>query len=194
VVAISRVKVEFSGAAVVGPAASSFFTTGQVQNLRNPLITLWQVLKGQMPPTCTITIPNTGETYDDVTGDLVDVWTDGTTSTQVGEGLGNFARGVGARIVWSTNGVTNNRRVKGSTYVVPITAAAYGPDGTIADGVITAWNAATGIFVAATQSDLIIWTRPVTGGPGQTGSAGKSQGVTGATVPDRISTLRSRRV
>jgi len=186
-VAISRVKVEFSGSAVTGPAASSFYTTGQVQNLRNPLVTLWTALRLQMPPTLTVTIPTTGEVFDSVTGDLTDTWSTGTPVALVGTGAGGFAAGVGARLVWKTAGVTNNRRVRGSTFVVPLTIAVYGADGTIDNAVVADWKTKCSDFTVATTTDLVIWTRPRGGTPG------KVQGVTGSDVPDRVSTLRSRR-
>lgn len=187
-VAISRVQVVFSGGAVVGPAASSFFTTGQVDDLRNPLITFWTAIKGAFPSTLTMTIPNTGETYDDVTGDLLNIWTEGTTFTQSGTSAASFARGVGARVVWDTAGVTNNRRVRGSTFLVPMASNNFSNDGTIDDGTLSDLRTAASALVVAAVTDFTIWTRPKGASPG------KTSGVVGSTVPDKVSTLRSRRV
>lgn len=194
-VAISRVKVEFSGSAIVGAGSASFFTTGQVGNLRTPLIALWNQLRTAMPASLSIVIPNSGEVLDDVTGDLTDVWTEGTAYTATGTSSAIFAKGVGMRLVWLTGGTTRNRRVRGSTYVVPLYAQAYDLDGTIESAVLAATRTNAENFVAATQSDFVIWTRPRPA-PGGIGPAtpGKSSGVTGSFVPDAVTTLRSRRV
>ena len=184
---ISRIQAVFTGAGVVGPASASMYTTGQVINARVPWFQLWNALANYMPSSVTITIPNTGETYDDATGDLVEIWTSGTTSTVNGAGSGSFAKGVGARIIWNTAGTTNNRRVRGSTFVVPLSGASYDTDGTLTATVAAALASNASTFVAATQSDFVIWTRP------RPGVTGKSSGVLGSAAPDTISTLRSRR-
>lgn len=188
-VAISRVKAVLSGAAVVGPAASSVFTTGQPANIRGPWIDFWEQVLGAFPTSLTVTIPNTGETYEDTTGALIDIWTDGTNDVQTGTSPEpKFASGCGGRVVWGTAGLTNQRRVRGATYLVPFSTAAYQADGTIDNVIQGAIRSAAEAFVAATQSDFVIWTRPIDG------AGGKSSGVTGATFPDKVSTLRSRRV
>ena len=48
-----------------------------------------------------------------------------------GSGQGGFAAGVGARVVWETGAVRNGRRVRGSTFVVPIWSSAYETNGTL---------------------------------------------------------------
>jgi len=187
--AISRVQAVFSGSAVVGPAASAVFTTGQVENLRNPWIDFWEVCAGVMPPSLTITIPATGETYDDATGELQEIWAAGTTAVIPGSASQpHFARGVGGRVVWNTQGLTNNRKVKGSTFIIPIAGSFYDTDGTLNAGTVSGIAAAAQAFVVATVTDFVVWTRPVNG------AGGKSSGVVSSAFPDKISTLRSRRV
>lgn len=186
-VAISRVSVQFSGSAVVGPSSASFFTTGQPLDFQLPLKALWTALKSSMPSSCTITVPAVGETFDDATGQLIELWTAGTPMVANGGGNEAFARGVGGRLVWNTNGLTNNRRVRGSTFVVPLVAGAYDTDGTLSNAMLSGWNTVVETFVAATSTDFSIWTRPING------AGGKSSGVTGFAIPDKIATLRSRR-
>jgi hypothetical protein len=187
-VAISRVQLVFSGSAVVGPAASAFYTTGQVDDLRGPLIALVTQLVQRNPPSLTLTIPNSGEVYDDVTGDLQSLWTDGTTYSAVGTGSPVYAKGVGMRLVWDTLGITNNRRVRGSTFYVPISSNCFSEDGDILEAVRSAGQTAVDTFVAATVTDLSIWTRPKGGAPG------KTSGVVAGRLVDKVATLRSRRV
>lgn len=186
--AISRVQVQFTGPAVIGPSSTSFFTTGQLDDFRTPLTVLWTVLAQQMPPTCTVTIPNTGETFEDDTGALIELWGDGNTFTVVGQGTPVYAAGCGGRIVWTTSSMTNNRRVRGSNFIVPIGSGSYDANGTIADGVVNAWATACQVFrVATATAGHSIWTRP------KNGAGGKPNGVTGHLVPDKVATLRSRR-
>ena len=83
--------------------------------------------------------------------------------------------------------MTNNRRVRGSTFVVPLHGSSYDVDGTLTSSVASGLASNASTFVAATQSDFVIWTRP------RPGVVGKSSGVTGSSAPDKISTLRSRR-
>ena len=141
-----------------------------------------------MPSAVTVTIPSSGEVFDSVTGDLTGTWTQGTTSTFPGSGSGAFARGVGIRVLWFTDGHTNNRRVRGTTYVVPCTSATYDSDGTIQGAIITDWTTHCSTYIAATSTDAVIWTRP------KNGAGGKTQSLTGVQVPDSVTTLRSRRV
>lgn len=188
-VAISRVRALFSGSAVQGPAMSSVFTTGDPVNTQAPWAAFWDSLRPMLPPSLTITIPNTGETYEDSTGALTEVWTDGVVGSMVGtSGIPEYARGVGARVVWNTNGTTNNRRVRGSTFIVPIAISSFDVDGTLKTTTRSLLTASVNTFVAATTTDLTIWTRPING------TGGKSSGVTAGAVPDSVSTLRSRRV
>lgn len=168
---------------------SSVYTTGDPLNTQNPLKDFFTSISGGFPANLTITIPDTGETVEDSTGELLEVWTAGTPGALVGTATSPaFARGVGVRAVFNTNGLTNNRRVTGSMFLVPLGVGAYDTDGTIAAASLTAFRDAVDDFVAATVGDLSVWTRPVNG------AGGKSSGVTSGFVPDKITTLRSRRV
>lgn len=97
----------------------------------------------------------------------------------------------GVVTTWRTAGVRNGRRVRGRTFLVPCSNTAYGNDGTLdttAQGIFQ--NAATALAADdAANFELGVWSRNT--GPGI--EDGEWFRVTGATVPDRVAILRSRR-
>jgi hypothetical protein len=101
----------------------------------------------------------------------------------------NYAAGVGFRFVWNTAGVTRRRRVRGSTYIVPIKGSFYGPDGTIDNTLITNALASAATLVAADSGSMRVWSRPSAAGA----SDGAAHQVLSASVPDTVTWLRSRR-
>lgn len=185
---INRLRVQWTGSAIVGPGVSTFYTAAtEPSALRAAVLTFFGVAAVNMPTTCGLVIPSSGETLEDSTGEVTGIWTDGTPSTVFGTDPGVYAAGVGARMVWETNGVTNNRRVRGSTFLCPMGAGGYQSDGTLNNTLRTNLQNAGNAFVASLLDGLVIWTRPVDG------AGGKIQTVTAAYAPDKVSWLVSRR-
>lgn len=172
---------------MVGGGVSTFFldeaTTGFVADLYD----FFYALRDAIPAGTTITIPNGGDLIDVATGGLSGTWTDGTTQTVSGNGVGTWANGVGARILWPTSGVKNGRRVKGSTFIVPLPVAAYEGSSNITSAYLAHLESAATGLVAALGSNQQIYSRPV-GGAG-----GAANTVVNWEVPDAVSWLRSRR-
>jgi hypothetical protein len=142
---------------------------------------------GVVPSGVQWVIPSSGDIIESVDGSLAGSWSDpGTGGTVASSGVGSWANGVGARIVWNTDGVFNGDRVRGSTFIVPLWISAYEGAGNLTSTTITQLQNTADALVAALP-ELGIWSRP----------AGLSQGefnaVVSATVPDRVSWLRSRR-
>lgn len=102
-------------------------------------------------------------------------------------GAAGFALGVGARVVWNTSGIFGGRRVRGSTFIVPLTIGSYEGAGQITAGVIATMQGAANTLAGFGPDGMFIWSRP------QPGTPGEAQTVTGAIAPDRVSWLRSRR-
>ena len=181
-------RVVWTGTGVIGGGLSVFYfdvaTSGTTAAIKAWFATVMQIV----PVGTSAQVENAGDTIDDATGAIVGTWSDGSTQTIPGTGTGVWAAGVGLRVSWLTGGVTNGRRVRGSTFLVPMNAASYGSDGTIDNAVLGAQNTAAQTFQTTMSSSHRIWTRPVDG------AGGRSHPVTGVIVPDRISWLRSRRV
>ena len=108
-------------------------------------------------------------------------------------GVGVYAAPVGARMQWNTQGIVNGRRVRGRTFLVPLVASAFEANGTLSTAPITAGgNAGAGLIAdsAAAGAALSVWSQPFAGVPARAGSV---HPVTGFSVPDQATVLRSRR-
>lgn len=153
--------------------------------------TAFQNISGAIAPGTVITIPNSGDTIDDVTGDLVGVWTATGGGNFTGTSDGRIAAGVGACIGWTTGGIVvgtkGPRKLRGRTFLVPLGSSSYGPDGTLGDGTLTACQAVGAGLMAA--GPLAVWHRP---NP-TISQPGNSYGVISAKVRDKVAFLSSRR-
>ena len=103
----------------------------------------------------------------------------------------------GAVVHWNTLAVREGRRVRGSTFLVPLSRQAYEDDGTLTSQTLTMLRAASTFYVETTDSVPVVWSRPreaITSGPNQRPARpGASYEITAAEVPDMAAVLRSRR-
>lgn len=184
---IARVRVAWSGSAIVGGGVSTFYSTGTGSVLADAVETFWDATKSYRPAGASCTIPAEGDVLNSSTGELVGGWSGGPGTSIAGTGAGEYAKGVGARVVWNTNGFTNGRRVRGSTYLVPLVASMFAIDGTINDAVRTNIIGFAEAFRTTMGGDFVIWTRPTAEHIGGVNST------TSASCPDTPSWLRTRR-
>jgi hypothetical protein len=189
---IQRLRVAWSSSNVVGPGLSTFYCSTAGDNLSAGVKAFFTGLASTIAGGTTITIPNFGELIEDTTGDLAGSWSsspaDGGTVTATGSG--SFASGVGLRVVWNTSGIHAGRKVRGSTFVVPISSSAFEGAAFIVEAVrANVLTAANGLITAVPS--LRILSLPTV----HSGVAvpGQSSTVTAALVPDKVSWLRSRR-
>lgn len=156
-----------------------------------------------IPATVTLRTEADVEEIEDTTGDLTTVYTGAPAAAKTGLASGgtNYAAAVGAVINWRTAGVRNGRRVRGKTFLVPLSSSAFGVDGTLADGAVTALNTAAAKMVnQAGNGDLGVYARPTpvkdaqgNPVPGQHNADGIWYAATSYNVPDMGAVLRSRR-
>lgn len=184
---LQRVRTTWSGSAVVGPGVSTFYVDEGVTGFIPDFDAFWDSLASLLPVGVTLSTLNSGDLIDIDTGALTGTWTDAGTATTTGTASGTFALGVGAVINWRTSGIRNGRRVRGSTFIVPIADSFFDTSGTLSSSAVTALNAAPNTLITAVAG-LRIWSRP-----GPLGNDGQSNTVVSADVPDRPSWLRSRR-
>lgn len=187
---IARVRFVWSGNPIVGGGVSTFYTSNLSPATFTTAVRAFLLsTNGFWPVGVTCTPPSGGDLIDDATGALNGAWSMTPGAVLSGSTAVNFAAGVGARIVWNTGGVTRGRRVRGTTFLVPLKQTAYGPDGTLDDTFVS--NVLTGAqtLVAADSGSMRIWTRPTSAGAGN----GASHAVLSASVPDKVTWLRSRR-
>jgi hypothetical protein len=105
-----------------------------------------------------------------------------------GSGTGAYAGGAGAVVNWLTDAFVGGKRVRGRTFIVPLTQNAFQADGTIADAYRTSLGAAAVTFATSTPQPAVWSVRHLGASPVYT-----IAGMVGASVPDRTALLRSRR-
>jgi hypothetical protein len=104
-------------------------------------------------------------------------------------GTGAYAGGAGAVVNWLTSAFHAGRKVRGRSFLVPLTQGAFQTDGTLLGGVQTSLQAAAQALATSSPTPVVFSKKGPAGGPFTNVTAV----VTGATVPDRTAILRSRR-
>lgn len=190
---ISRVSAQWSGFPGA-PGYSNFHfqsssSTPDVIEARGLVRDFFEIVKGRLPTGVRVAVSPTVEILDDATGTLVDYADDPTEyADSVGSSVGGFSGASGAVINWMTATVVSGRRLRGRTFIVPLSQASYENDGTLTSSTLTTLNqAAATLSGAGFGSGFGILSRPAGGGPIAFGE------VTGHRVPDLAAVLRSRR-
>jgi len=183
---INKIEVPWTGLPGM-PGVSVFYCTGAADPTGG-LVTFFNAIKSLFPNGLSWSILNSGDTIDDTTGTLNGGWT-GSGGAVVASTAGTpaYASGVGAYVNWQTGAIVNGRRLKGRTFLTSISAAYYNTNGTISSTFLTTVDAAATALVAG--GIMRTWHRPPPGG-----SSGSSSVWTSATVPQQVTSLRSRRV
>lgn len=170
-----------------GGAGISTFYSAFGTDITTDLNTFWTSVKAVFSDEVTVTVPTNGDVIDESTGLLTGSWTGGTGSTNTGSSHGAYPAGTGAFIKWNTGAVVGGHRVVGRTFIAPMLAAGFDTNGSIAGGYMTILTGAANTLAATGK--LLIWHRPpVIGAPG-----GSTHSVVSATVPDKTTSLASRR-
>lgn len=182
---LNRLRVTWNGLGGL-PGLTTFYLRSAETDVSD-IKTFFTSIKDNFPSALSWDIPNGGDVIDETTGALTGGWTGTNGGTVVATGGGGaFASGVGARIVWSTGTVVHGRRVRGGTFLVPLLAACYSTNGDLA---ATQRGSLQSAATALAATDLtVVWHRPAKGA-----SDGLLVDITGASVPSRVTTLRSRR-
>lgn len=168
-------RLKFAGN-LSGPAAT---------NCADRMRTFFQALITYLPAGCVVSFSEAAQQFD-TTGLLIaEVPISPVPGSITGTGAGAYAGGSGAVINWLTGSVLNGRKVRGRTFLVPLTGAFF-TDGTLAGAAITAITTAATTLQGGSPG-LVVASGLVPG------TSGSSAGVTGVSVPDRAAVLRSRR-
>lgn len=180
-------RVTWTGSPVVGDSVTTLYFSGSGTGRPAAARAFFASFALALPAGLTITIPNGGDKIDDGTGNLAGSWSEGTAPAPVTGGTaGEYAKGVGMQVRWRTDGIVGSRRVVGSTFIVPIVGSVFDTDGSLDNATVAANLTAANALISSTAS-LLVWSRPT---PSRLGT---SNPVVGATAPDRVSWLRSRR-
>ena len=162
------------------------------QQLGNRMRTFWEALKFFIPNGATIKVQRTYQVLDSISGVMsleADMGTDPAVTTSGAAANTAYAAPVGCIVNWNT-GLFNDlgHRIRGRTYVVPLTGNAFEGNGTLTSTFQSATQTAATAAVGGTGG-LSVWTRP----PKGTHTGGRISVVTSATVPDKSCVLRTRR-
>jgi hypothetical protein len=149
----------------------------------------WVALAALFPDDVQINVETAVQIVEDSTGVVENELTAAAVAAVNGTSTAAYAAPVGASAEWRTSDFVGGRRVKGRTYIVPLSSTVFETDGTIGGTPLaTLQTAASGLVAAA--SNMVVWHRP--SNPG-TSSDGSLHLVSTANVSDRAAVLRSRR-
>jgi len=168
------------------PGYSVFYSGGAVDATAE-LVTFFAAIKSLFLLNLTWSIPPGGDTLDDATGQINGAWVGAGAAVVSANGAGVYAAGTGAYANWPTAGIVAGRRVKGRTFLCPLTTGSYDASGTISTASLATLTGAVTTLAAAGK--LVIWSRPNAAAV----RAGSSYLVIAGTVPDQVTSLRSRR-
>lgn len=125
------------------------------------------------------------------TGDLITLLSPTTPPNQVvNQGTSPYAAPAGILIRWNAGSTPGRGHVRGRTFFVPASAAAYNESGGIAPTVQAAVSAKANAFIAdcsTAGAPLVVWRRP------KGGVGGFASAVISATVAPTVAVLTSRR-
>lgn len=145
-------------------------------------------ISSALPSAVSITTEGGVEVIDQTTNQLETIFSATTSPAAKGIQTGGFASSTGAVITWETGEVKNGRRVRGRTFIVPISSAYYETDGTLTAGVITdLQNAASELSGGGFTFGIL--SRPSTVGA----SDGSFHTVSSGRIADKAAILTSRR-
>lgn len=186
---VARISVSWQGWPGA-PGVSQFYaSTSSLQATVDALRAFFQAQNTLIPTGLTITVPGSGDTLDDATGNLVGTWSVTTPPVIVtGSGAGAYAGNAGAVVHWLTAAVINGRRLRGRTFMVPLVASAYDTSGSISTAALATITGAANTLLSATLGFLLVWHRPVPP------AAGSTAAYNAVRVPDLAVSLRSRRI
>lgn len=191
--AITRITAQWVGFRGA-PGYSNFFFDGVftdesgVEAAALAVREFFQSARSHMPSGCNVTVQSAADILDEVSGQITSVVDFAAPPVVTGLGDGVYSAATGAVVNWNTQDYVNGRRVRGRTFLVPLSSEAFDSNGDIAAATLIALREGANDLVTATlEAPLCVWHRPVNG------AGGSSHVVTSSTVPDLGAVLRSRR-
>ena len=180
---LERIPVVWSGTSGL-PGVSVFY--GELAGSANAdLKAFFTAIASVFPAPLTWSVPGNGDLIDETTGLLSGTWINsGGGGVVAASSTGVHAAGVGAYVNWNTGALVGTRRLRGRTFLCPLQIERYDASGTILAATLTTLQNAANTVVTA--GNLRVWRRPVPG-------PGLGVAPVSATVPDQVTSLRSRR-
>lgn len=178
-----------------GPSVSVFHfgdsDPGGLQAGVNALRAAFAGIASLIPDEVVISFPPAATELDTATGQTLGFPTVTPPANVSGSSSGGWAGGTGIRLVWPTEVVYNGRRVRGSTFLVPMASSSFTSGGLVSPAATTTVQTAFDTFRVASQltnTPFGIWHRPTTQQGGGFWAAAAA-----TTVSPRAGTLRGRK-
>lgn len=173
-----------------GTAGSDSFSTAQAQEAAHKMQVFFTAIRSLLPSAVRIDVEPEVDVLEATSGKLVDSISVAPELQVSGAATQNYAAAVGSVINWRTNGIREGRRVRGRTFLVPLSAIAFAPTGNLlTTAQTTIADAATVLRSSAGSPDLGVYARP--SAPGVEDGAWFY--ASGSNVPTMGAVLRSRR-
>jgi hypothetical protein len=145
-------------------------------------------MRSSYPTGLTWSFPTSGDVFESTTGVLTGGWSDSDPGAVAATGPTAYAAGVGTFIKWNTGAIVGGRRLKGRTFLCPLSTDQYDSAGTIVNSTVSGFQSSGNTLIAT--GTINVWHRPTSPG----GSDGSLHLATSCTPPDQVTALRSRRV
>jgi hypothetical protein len=181
-----------------GPGGSgvSIFYCGDTDDLTPGLGAFFNSIRAFCPTAVTFSIPASGDKINDTDGTLAGAWSGGTAATYTGLAASAFAAGTGMYVRWLTGSVVDGHKLQGRTFIVPIVTSSFFTDGELQGGTVS--GVQTAATTLAATAKMILWHRPRKAYTSPDGTThpdriGTGRLVIAATVPNKVTSLRSRR-
>jgi hypothetical protein len=169
---VAIVRTEWSGTSG-GPGLTqlctmglSEYTAANAQAAVNAVRAFWVALAPDLPDELRLSVQPVVDIYNDLTGELQASHTAAVAPSVVaGAAAGSYIGGAGAKVSWNTGSIHNGRRVRGSTFIVPLSNAVFTATGTVGTSFITSTNTAANTMIAAlttAATPMVVWSRPKT--------------------------------
>lgn len=166
-----------------GPTSTD---SGAAEDLRDKARAFFDAVKGMVGGGVVWNFPGEVTELDTVTGQLQNVVQITAGASVTATGATAYAAPAGGRIEWRTPAIVNGRRLRGRTYVVPLTTGFFDTQGTLSASAITTLSTAAAAFLDLGTYGRIspcVWSR----------THGVLADITSAIVPDEAAVMRSRR-
>lgn len=179
--------------AVMGAAGGDWNPDG-AQSAVNAVRAFWAACASILPDEVRIQVSPVVDTYERENGELFSSHVAAQAPGVVaGTSAAGYAGGAGIKVTWNTGQIRNGRRVKGSTFIVPVASTVFTANGTVGTTTVTSINTAAANMLTALSAggtSLAVWSRPRETPEIRLGFA--TQVVTGS-VGSKSAILRGRR-
>lgn len=173
-----------------GTPGGDDFDTAAAQAATAKTFQFWDGIQNLLPTVVRIDVDSQVDVIESTSGDLVNSFSPLPEAPVAGDAAGPYSGASGAVINWRTAGIRNSRRIRGRTFIVPLSNGAYGSDGQLTPATRgTLQTAANALASSNGFPDLGVFARPSS----STVEDGDWSVVTSASVPALAAILRSRR-